>query len=70
MCILHRVKKPVKFTATNFTGRSSVKYFMQAQLLRSCNSFFPSLVRNNYYINTFSPCEEEDTNTVDRTSNK
>ena len=33
-------------------------------------SFFPSFIKNNYWINTFFPCEEEDINTMDWTSNK
>ena len=44
--------KKVKFTAINFRVRTNVKY---------------SFVKIRYLvkINTFSPCEEEDTTTVD-----
>ena len=61
--------------AINFRGRINVKYFMQTQFLQffKNNAKVSSLkitTKNNYYINTFSPCEEEDTNTVDWTSNK
>ena len=56
--------------AINFRGRINVKYFMQTQFLQffKNNAKVSSLkitTKNNYYINTFSPCEEEDTNTVD-----
>ena len=35
MRILHRLQK-VTFTANNIRGRTNVRYFMQAQLLRFC----------------------------------
>ena len=56
--------KKVKFSAINFRGRANVKYFIQTQLLRFCKdtanvSSFP--LSNQH---KFSPCKEEDTNTV------
>ena len=49
-------------------------YFMQSQRLWICKDtakvFSLSYVRNNYLINIFSPCEEDDTNAVDKNSNK
>ena len=34
LCAFYIDYKKVKFTATNFSGRTNVKYFMQTQLLR------------------------------------
>ena len=73
LCAFYIECKKVKLTAINFSGPTNIKYFMQTQFLRFCKGtkiFYPSLVKNNYQINPFSPCEEEGTNTVDCTSNK
>ena len=48
-----------KFTGINFRGRTNVKYFIQTQLLQFCKD-----TTQIYSLNTFYPCEEEDTNTV------
>ena len=36
LCAFYSKYKKVKFTAINFGGRTNVKYFMQAQVLRFC----------------------------------
>ena len=66
--------KNVKFTGINFRGRTNVKYLMETQILRFCKntakvSFLP-LLKVTTKSTHFLPCEEEDTNTVNETSNK
>ena len=68
LCAFYIEYKNIKFTPINFRGRTNVKLVYASTafvILKSCKSFFHSLVKNNYQINTFSPCEEKDTNTVD-----
>ena len=48
LCVFYIEYKKIKSTAINFRGRTSVKYFMQTQLLRFCKdtakvSSFPML---------------------------
>ena len=74
LCTFYIEYKTVKFKAINFTDQTNVKYFMQAQLLWFCKDTAkvssPSYVTNNFQINIFPPHEGENTNTVDRNSNK
>ena len=68
-CAFYIEYKNEKFTGVNFRRRTSVKYFMQTQLLRFCQdtakvSPLP-LLKTATKSPSFWPCEEEDSNTVD-----
>ena len=74
LCTFYIDYKNVKFKAINFSGRPSVKYFMQTKLLQfykdtakiSSLSLLKITVKPTHSL----PCEEEANNTMDRTSNK
>ena len=74
LCTFYIDYKNVKFKAINFSGRTSVKYFRQAKLLQFCKDTAkvssPSLLKKTAKPTHSLPCKEEDTNTMDRTSNK
>ena len=69
LCTFYIEYKNIKFGAINFSDQTKINNFMQAQLLRFCKD--TAKVSSPIYTiyNIFSQCKEEDTNTVDRSSN-